>query len=45
MTRLHTLALRDIKVEIAQGSDAVWVLLRRPGHGGLALRTRHPVLG
>jgi len=39
MTSLHAMALGDIAVEIAQGSDAVWVLMRRAGHGGLALRT------
>ena len=39
MTTLHRLTLGDISVEVAQGQDSVWVLLRRPGKGGLALRT------
>lgn len=39
MTTLHRLRRGDIEIEIAQGSDSVWAILRRPGHGGLALRT------
>lgn len=38
MTSLHRLGIGEIEVEIAQGLDSVWALLRRPGHGGLALR-------
>ena len=41
MTTLHRLRCADIEIEIAQGSDSVWAVLRRPGKGGLALRTLH----
>jgi hypothetical protein len=41
MTVLHRLSAGDIGIEIAQGLDSVWAILRRPGHGGLALRTAY----
>ena len=41
MTTLHRLRCADIEIEIAHGSDSVWAILRRPGKGGLALRTFH----
>ncbi len=39
MTTLHRLVVADIEVEIAAGLDSVWAILRRPGKGGVALRT------
>jgi hypothetical protein len=39
MSPLQRLSLGAITVEIMLGMDSVWVLLRRAGNGGLALRT------
>ncbi len=39
LTTLHRLKMADIEIEVAQGQDSVWAILRRAGHGGLALRT------
>jgi hypothetical protein len=41
MQTLHRLQCADIEIDIAQGTDSVWAILRRPGKGGLALRTVH----
>lgn len=38
--------LGDLSVELCCGTDSIWVLVRRPGKGGLALRAAHiPVAG
>lgn len=36
---LATLAMGDCQVDIKPGRDTLWVVIRRPGHGGLAVRT------
>ncbi len=41
MRRLGRFALGDLEVEVCQGRDSVWCLVRREGRGGLALRTIH----
>lgn len=41
MKRLATFDLGDLGVEVCQGRDAVWCLLRREGRGGLALRAAY----
>ena len=41
MKRLGRFSLGDLDVEVSQGRDAVWCLVRREGRGGLALRTAH----
>lgn len=41
MKTLHRLQIADLEIEIAQGLDSVWAILRRGAHGGLALRTAH----
>lgn len=41
MKRLAHAALGDLDVELAQGRDALWVIVRRRGKGGLALRAAH----
>jgi hypothetical protein len=41
MKRLGRFALGDLDVDVRQGRDAVWCLVRREGRGGLALRTAH----
>lgn len=38
MKRVATLELRDLAIEVAAGSDALWALVRREGRGGIALR-------
>lgn len=38
MKRLGDFALGDLEVEVAEGSDSLWALIRKPGKGGLALR-------
>lgn len=39
--RLHELMLGDLAVEICTGGDALWIVARRPGRGGVALRAIH----
>jgi hypothetical protein len=39
MKRRGRFALGDLEVEVCQGTDSLWCLVRREGHGGLALRT------
>ncbi|HYD23371.1 MAG TPA: hypothetical protein VEB68_01135 [Croceibacterium sp.] len=34
-------ALGDLEVEVCEGRESVWCLIRREGRGGLALRTAH----
>ena len=41
MKRLARFALGDLDVEVCEGADSVWALIRREGSGGLALRTLH----
>ena len=41
MKRHGRFALGDLDVEVRAGKDALWCLVRREGHGGLALRTAH----
>jgi hypothetical protein len=38
---LHQLAWSDGSIAVTLGLDSVWLILRRPGHGGLALRTAY----
>lgn len=38
MRSIASFEFRDLQVEVAEGRDAVWALVRRPGRGGLALR-------
>ncbi|MDG2520378.1 hypothetical protein P7B02_02400 [Caulobacter segnis] len=38
MKRLGAFGLGDLEVEVAQGSDSLWALIRKEGRGGLALR-------
>lgn len=33
--------LDGVQIEVARGRDSIWALIRRPGHGGLALRLAH----
>jgi len=41
MKRQGRFALGDLEVEICEGRDSLWALIRREGKGGLALRTAH----
>lgn len=41
MRSLHRLDCGAIDIEMVEGRDSVWLLLRRPGHGGLAMRAAH----
>ena len=41
MKRLGTFGLGDLDVEVCEGRDSIWALIRREGRGGLALRTVH----
>lgn len=41
MKRLGRFGLGDLEAEVCQGRDSIWCMLRREGHGGLALRTMH----
>ena len=41
MKRLGRFGLGELDVEVCQGRDSVWCLIRREGGGGLALRTMH----
>lgn len=45
MRRLASETLGDLEVEVAQGRDALWVIARRPGKGGVALRAAHLPVG
>ncbi|WP_369061923.1 hypothetical protein ABOZ73_07225 [Caulobacter sp. 73W] len=38
MKRLGAFDLGDLEVEVAQGSDSLWALVRKAGRGGVALR-------
>src|SRR5688572_2716373 len=43
---LATAPLGDLEIEVCTGRDSVWVLVRRPGKGALALRAAYvPVAG
>jgi hypothetical protein len=41
MRPVVTFALAGRKVEILEGRDALWAIVRRPGKGGLAIRAAH----
>jgi hypothetical protein len=41
MKRLGQFALGDLDVEVCEGNDSIWALIRREGRGGLALRAVH----
>jgi hypothetical protein len=41
MKRLGRFALGDLDVEVCEGRDSIWAIIRREGRGGLALRTVH----
>ena len=41
LKRLHTAPWSGCTLSAALGLDSVWVILRREGHGGLALRTAY----
>jgi hypothetical protein len=41
MKRRGRFALGDLDVEVCEGRDSVWAIVRREGRGGLALRTAY----
>ena len=41
MKQLGRFALGDLDVEVCQGRDSIWAIVRREGKGGLALRAVH----
>lgn len=41
MCTLERMKLGDLDVEVAQGRDALWIVTRRAGKGGVALRAVH----
>jgi hypothetical protein len=41
MKRLGRFVLGDLEVEVCQGRESVWCVMRRDGRGGLALRAAH----
>jgi hypothetical protein len=41
MEEVATLALGERSVAVCAGRDALWLIVRREGHGGLALRAAH----
>jgi hypothetical protein len=41
MKRLGRFGLGDLKVDVCEGRDSVWAIIRREGKGGLALRTAY----
>lgn len=41
MKGLSKFQLADLEVELCRGSDSLWVIIRRHGDGGLALRTAY----
>ena len=43
--RIGGLELGDLEVEIREGRDSLWVLVRRKGKGGIALRAAHVPTG
>lgn len=45
MRRLGKTRLGDLDVEICQGCDSVWVIVRRPDKGGLAIRAAYVPTG
>jgi hypothetical protein len=45
MAEVAELELGDLRIEVRAGRDALWALIRRPGHGALALRAAHAIGG
>lgn len=45
MRTLDTLALGDRSIELCAGHDAIWVIVRRPGKGGIAMRAAFVPVG
>ncbi|WP_347271126.1 hypothetical protein [Rhizorhabdus histidinilytica] len=45
LRRLAVFQLGDLDVEVAQGTDSVWALIRRPDRGGVALRAAYAPQG
>ncbi|MFZ3485505.1 hypothetical protein [Sphingomonas sp. 3-13AW] len=45
MRRLASVPLGDLEVEVSQGRDSLWVIVRRPRRGGVALRAAHVPAG
>ena len=41
MKRHGRFALGDLDVEVCEGRDSIWAIIRREGRGGLALRAVH----
>lgn len=41
MRRLADTPLGGLEVQVSEGRDALWVIVRRPGKGGVALRAAH----
>ncbi|WP_235399202.1 hypothetical protein [Sphingomonas sp. SRS2] len=41
MKRLKRFAIGELEIEIAQGADSLWALIRRPDRGGIALRAAY----
>ena len=41
MKRRGSFALGDLDVEVCEGRDSIWAIVRREGRGGLALRTAY----
>lgn len=41
MKRVHHVVLGDLDVEVASGAGSLWLLIRRPNRGGVALRAAH----
>jgi hypothetical protein len=40
-TRVDALVLGDLDVELCAAGDSLWVFVRRPGEGGVAIRAAH----
>lgn len=45
MAQLGRFGLGDLQAEVLQGADSLWVVVRRPGNGGLALRAAYAPSG
>jgi len=41
MKRRGRFKLSDTEVEVCEGRESIWAIIRRDGRGGLALRTAH----
>lgn len=41
MERIALVPLGDLAVEVCRSTDSIWVLIRRPGRGGLAVRAAY----